>query len=67
MQGQVTFALIPHASKILLHILNERMRPHLERELPEEQARFRRGKHPPIHRKKEWAKEESLPVFYRLR
>jgi len=53
MQGQVTFALIPHASKILLHILNERMRPHLERELPEEQARFRRGKHPPIHRKKE--------------
>ena len=39
-----TIALIPHASKILLHILNERLRPHLERELPSEQAGFRRGR-----------------------
>ena len=39
-----TIALIPHASKILLHIINERLRPHLERELPPEQAGFRRGR-----------------------
>ena len=39
-----TIALIPHASKILLHILNERLRPHIERELPPEQAGFRRGR-----------------------
>ncbi len=37
-----TIALISHASKILIHILNERLRPHLERELPEEQAGFRK-------------------------
>ena len=34
-------ALIPHASKIILHIVNERLRPHLERELPP--AGFRGG------------------------
>ena len=39
-----TIALIPHASKILLHILNERLKPHLERELPPEQSGFRRGR-----------------------
>jgi hypothetical protein len=39
-----TIALIPHASKILLHIINERLRPHLERELPVEQAGFRKGR-----------------------
>ena len=35
-----TIALIPHASKILLHIINVRLRPHIERELPAEQAGF---------------------------
>ena len=39
-----TIALIPHASKILLHIINERLKQHLERELPPEQAGFRRGR-----------------------
>ena len=39
-----TIALISHLSKILLHILNERLRPILERELPPEQASFRRGR-----------------------
>ena len=39
-----TIALIPHASKVLLCIINERLRPHLERELPPEQAGFRRGR-----------------------
>ena len=39
-----TIALISHLSKILLHILNERLRPILDRELPAEQAGFRRGR-----------------------
>ena len=39
-----TIALIPHASKVLLSIINERLRHHLERELPPEQAGFRRGR-----------------------
>ena len=38
-----TIAFISHTSKILLHIINERLRPHLERELPPEQAGFRKG------------------------
>ena len=37
-------ALISHASKILFHILNERLRHDLQRELPPEQAGFRRGR-----------------------
>ena len=44
MQKQPTIALISHASKILLHILNERLRQHHDRELPPEQAGFRRGR-----------------------
>ena len=44
MQEQPHIALISHASKILLHIINERLRSHLERELPPEQAGFRRGR-----------------------
>ena len=39
-----TIALISHLSKILLHIINERLRPILDRELPAEQAGFRRGR-----------------------
>ena len=36
--------MIPQASKILLHIINERLRPHIERELPAEQAGFMKGR-----------------------
>lgn len=39
-----TIALIPHASKILLKIIQERLRPTIEAELPKEQAGFRRGR-----------------------
>ena len=39
-----TIAPISHLSKILLHIINERLRPILDRELPAEQAGFRRGR-----------------------
>ena len=36
-----TIALIPHASKVLLKIIQKRLEPFLEQELPEEQAGFR--------------------------
>lgn len=39
-----TIALIPHASKILLKIIQRRLQPYVERELPEEQAGFRKGR-----------------------
>ena len=39
-----TIALIHHVSKILLHTINERLRPHIERELPAEQAGFMKGR-----------------------
>ncbi|XP_062859485.1 uncharacterized protein LOC134321608 [Trichomycterus rosablanca] len=39
-----TIALILHASKILLKILQRRLQPYFDRELPEEQAGFRRGR-----------------------
>ncbi len=39
-----TISLIPHASKILLHIIADRIRNHLENELPPEQAGFRKGR-----------------------
>ncbi|CAH2209487.1 jg24990 [Pararge aegeria aegeria] len=37
-------ALIPHASKILLHILNERLKSYLSKEVAPEQAGFVKGK-----------------------
>ena len=39
-----TISLISHASKVLLHIIAERIRNHLESELPPEQAGFRKGR-----------------------
>ena len=39
-----TIALIPHASKILLKIIQDRLATHIEREMAEEQAGFRKGK-----------------------
>jgi hypothetical protein len=36
--------LIPHASKILLKIIQDRLVTHIEREMAEEQAEFRKGK-----------------------
>jgi hypothetical protein len=37
-----TIALIPHASKILLRIIQKRLEPYIEREMPVEQAGFRK-------------------------
>ncbi|PZC74827.1 hypothetical protein B5X24_HaOG207140 [Helicoverpa armigera] len=39
-----TISLIPHVSKILLHILNKRVRYYLDPEIPQEQAGFVKGK-----------------------
>lgn len=39
-----TLALISHASKVLLHILNNRIRNYLDWQIPQEQAGFVKGK-----------------------
>jgi hypothetical protein len=39
-----TIALIPHANKILLRIIQGRLATYIEREIPEEQAGFRKGR-----------------------
>ena len=39
-----TFALISHASKVMLKILQARLQQYVNRELPDVQAGFRRGR-----------------------
>lgn len=39
-----TIALIPHVSKIMLKIIQRRLQPYIERELPDVQAGFRKGR-----------------------
>jgi len=39
-----TIALIPHASKILLRIIQRRLATYIEREISEEQAGFRKSR-----------------------
>ena len=39
-----TIALISHASKVLLKIIQKRIQPYLEFEVPQEQAGFRKGR-----------------------
>ena len=39
-----TIALISHASKVMLKILQARLQPHLNHELPDVQAGFRKGR-----------------------
>ena len=40
---QYTIALIPHASKVMLKILQARLQQYMNRELPDVQAGFRKG------------------------
>ena len=42
-----TIALISHASKVMLKILHTRLQEYVNRELPDIQARFRKGKEEP--------------------
>ena len=39
-----TYALISHAGKVMLKILQTRLQQYMNRELPDEQAGFRKGK-----------------------
>ena len=39
-----TIALIPHASKVMLKILQARLQQYVNRELPDVQAGFRKGR-----------------------
>jgi hypothetical protein len=39
-----TIALTPHASKILLRIIQKRLKPYIKLEMPVEQAGFRKGR-----------------------
>ena len=39
-----TIALNPHASKIMLRIIQGRLATYIEREIPEERAGFRKGR-----------------------
>ena len=43
-----TIALISHASKVMLKILQARLRQYMNHELPDVQAGFRKGKGPEI-------------------
>ena len=42
--NQCTIALISHTSKVMLKILQARLQQYMNRELPDVQARFRKGK-----------------------
>ena len=42
--AQTTIALISHASKVMLKILQARFQQYMNRELPDVQARFRKGR-----------------------
>ena len=42
-----TIALISHASKVMLKILHTRLQEYVNRELPDIQARFRKGREEP--------------------
>ena len=44
-----TIALIPHASKVMLKILQVRFQQYMNRELPDVQAGFRKGRGTRVH------------------
>ena len=57
-----TSALISHASKVMLKILQARLKQYMNRELPDVQAGFRKGREPEIKLPTStgsWKKEES--------
>ena len=57
-----TIALISHASKVMLKILQARLQQHVNRELPDAQDGFRKGREPEIKLPTSagsWKKQES--------
>ena len=66
-----TIALISHASKVMLKILQARLQQYMNCELPDIQAGFRKGKEPEIklptsldHRKSKRVLEKHLLLLY---
>ena len=63
-------ALISHASKVMLKILQARLQQYVNRELPDIQAGFSKGRgtrdfqHPLYHRKSERVPEKHLNRLY---
>ena len=67
-----TIALISHASKVMLKILQARLQQHMNHELPDVQAGFRKGRgtrgcqYPLGHQKGKRVPEKHLLLLYRL-
>ena len=65
-----TVALIPHASKVMLKILQARLQQDVNQELPDVQAGFRRGRgiglncQHPLDRKSKRFPEKNLLLLY---
>ena len=66
-----TIALISHTSKVMLKILHARLQQYMNRELPDVQAGFRKGRgtrsncqHPLDHRKSKRVPEKHLFLLY---
>ena len=66
-----TIALISHASKVMLKILQARLQQYVNHELPDVQAGFRKGKKPEIKlptsagswKKQESSRKTSISVY----
>ena len=65
-----TTALISHASKVMLKILQARHQPYVNQELPDVQAGFKKAEEPEIklphlldHRKSKGIPEKHLPLL----
>ena len=70
-----TIALIYHTSKVMLKILQARLQQYVNRELPDVQDGFRKGRgtrdqianiHWIIEKTREFQKKTHLPLFHRL-
>ena len=55
-----TIALISHASKVMLKILQVRLQQYVNHELPDVQAHFRKGRGTRDHIAGSWKKQESF-------
>ena len=74
-QTTTQFALISHTSKVMLKILQARLQQYVNRELPNVQARFRKGRGTRrqtanirwIIKKAKWLSEEALQIAVKRR
>ena len=64
-----TIVLISHARKVMLNILQARLQQYMNRELPDVQPGFRKGRgtrDPLDHQKSKKVPEKHLLLFHRL-